>query len=157
RVLEDNGLAFNVDYKIIAVGSGPARLESMKAGTSVAGVLSAPNDIEAERLGFNILADTVAALGSYQATVFAPRRSCARANKPAVLAFLRAAIGAADTVFADRPGSIELLQRHMRGVSVEQAASLYAELTSGKGGFNRKAAMNMAGVRTVLDIRSRYA
>src|SRR5262245_47204799 len=151
RVLEDNGLRFNVDYKIIAVGSGPARLESMKAGTSVAAVLSAPNDIEAKKLGFNVLADTVAALGAYQATVFAARRSWARDNKPAILAFLRATIAAADSIFADRAGSIEVLQRRLRGVSAEQAASLYDELTSGKGGFNRKAAMNMAGVKTVLD------
>jgi ABC-type nitrate/sulfonate/bicarbonate transport system substrate-binding protein len=157
RVLEDNGLRFNVDYKIIAVGSGPARLESMKAGTSVAAVLAAPNDIEARKLGYNVLADTVEALGAYQATTFAARRSWAREHKRETLAFLRAMIASTDYLFADKAGAIDVLAKRGRGINAQQAEAIYNGLTSGKGGFNRKLAMNMDGVRTVLALRSRYA
>jgi ABC-type nitrate/sulfonate/bicarbonate transport system substrate-binding protein len=157
RVLEDNGLQFNVDYKIIAVGSGPARLESMKAGTSVAAVLAAPNDIEARKLGFNVLADTVEALRAYQATTYAARRSWAKANPQVAVSFLRGVINAMDYLFADKAGSIAVLQQRARGLDAQQAEAIYKGLTSGKGGFNRRLAMNMDGVRMVLALRSRYS
>jgi ABC-type nitrate/sulfonate/bicarbonate transport system substrate-binding protein len=157
RLLEDNGLRFNVDYKIIAVGSGPARLESMKAGTSVAAVLAAPNDIEARKLGYTVLADTVEALRAYQATTYAARRSWAQAHPQETTSFLRGMINAMDYLFADKRGSIAVLQKYARGIGAPQAEAIYNGLTSGKGGFNRKLAMNMDGVRMVLDLRSRYA
>jgi ABC-type nitrate/sulfonate/bicarbonate transport system substrate-binding protein len=157
RLLEDNGLRFNVDYKIIAVGSGPARLESMKAGTSVAAVLAAPNDIEARKLGYTVLADTVEALRAYQATTYAARRSWALAHPRETTSFLRGMINAMDYLFTNKAGAIETLQKHGRGLDPQQAEAIYRGLTAGKGGFNRKLFMNMAGVRMVLDLRSRYA
>ena len=157
RVLEDNGLRLNVDYTAIAVGSGPGRLESMKAGTSVAGLLSAPNDIAARKLGFNVLADTVEALSAYQATTYAARRSWAREHKREMLGFLRATIAAIDYIFTEKAGAIEVLQKNLKSLDERQAERVYDGLTSGKGGFNRKAAMNMDGVRMVLALRSRYA
>jgi ABC-type nitrate/sulfonate/bicarbonate transport system substrate-binding protein len=157
RILEDHGLKLNIDYTAIAVGSGPGRLESMKAGTSVAGLLSAPNDIAAKRLGFTILADTTEALSAYQATTIAARRAWAQAHRCETVAFLRALIRATDYLFDNRAGAIEVLQAHSAGMSAHQAEAIYDSLTSGKGGFNRKAALNMQGVKLVLDIRSRYA
>ena len=157
RVLEDHGLKLNVDYRVIAVGSGPGRLESMKAGTSVAAVLSAPNDLEAKSLGFNNLGDTVEAIRAYQATTYAARRSWARDHQQEALAFLRATIAASDFIFSNRNDSIAALRQHLKSLSADQADTLYATLVSGKGGFNRKLAMNMDGVKMVLDLRSRYA
>ena len=81
RVLEDHGLRLKVDYRVIAVGSGPGRLESMKAGTSVAAVLSAPNHLAALKLGFNNLGDTVDSISAYQATTYAARRCWASSHR----------------------------------------------------------------------------
>jgi ABC-type nitrate/sulfonate/bicarbonate transport system substrate-binding protein len=157
RVLEDNGLRLNVDYTAVAVGSGPGRLESMKAGTSVAGLLSAPNDIQARKLGFNVLADTVEALSAYQATTYAARRSWARAHKREMTGFLRATIAAVDFIFDDKAGAIAVLRNNLKNLDERQAERVYEGLTSGKGGFNRRCRMNMDGVRMVLELRSRYA
>jgi ABC-type nitrate/sulfonate/bicarbonate transport system substrate-binding protein len=157
RILEDNGLKLNVDYQVIAVGSGPGRLDSMKAGTSVAAVLSAPNDLQAKKLGFNNLGDTTEAISAYQATTYAARRSWASSHPEETKAFLRAMIAASDFVFAQRAASIASLRAHIKSLSDEQAETVYDSLVSGKGGFNRKLAMNMAGVKMVLDLRSRYA
>jgi ABC-type nitrate/sulfonate/bicarbonate transport system substrate-binding protein len=157
RVLEDNGLKLNADYRVIAVGSGPGRLDSMKAGTSVAAVLSAPNNLAAKKLGFNNLGDTVDAISAYQATTYAARRSWASSHPQETKAFLRAMIAAGDFVFAQRAASIDSLRAHIKSLSEEEAEAVYDSLVSGKGGFNRKLAMNMAGVKMVLDLRSRYA
>jgi ABC-type nitrate/sulfonate/bicarbonate transport system substrate-binding protein len=157
RVLEDNGLVLNVDYNAIAVGSGPGRLESMRAGTSVAGLLSAPNDLQARKLGFNVLADTVEALSAYQATTFAARRSWAHAHKREMTGFLRAVIGAMDFVFGDKAGAIDTLRQNLKSLDARQAETVYDAFTSGSGGFNRRCRMNRDGVRMVLELRSRYA
>lgn len=157
RVLEDHGLRLKVDYRVIAVGSGPGRLESMKAGTSVAAVLSAPNHLAALKLGFNNLGDTVDSISAYQATTYAARRSWASSHRQEVLTFLRAMVAASDFVFDNREKSVATLRQHLKVLTAEQAETTYAGLISGKGGFNRKLAMNMAGVKMVLDLRSRYA
>jgi ABC-type nitrate/sulfonate/bicarbonate transport system substrate-binding protein len=157
RVLENHSLRLNVDYRVIAVGSGPGRLDSMKAGTSVAAVLSAPNHLEAQKLGFNNLGDTVDAILAYQATTYAARRSWASSHRQEVLAFLRAMVAASDLVFDNHEKSVATLRQHLKVLTAEQAETTYASLISGKGGFNRKLAMNMAGVKMVLDLRSRYA
>ena len=125
RILEDNGLKLNADYRVIAVGSGAGRLDSMKAGTSVAAVLSAPNDLEAKKLGFNNLGDTVEAISAYQATTYAARRSWASSHPEETKAFLRAMIAARDFVFAQRAASIASLRAHIKSLSDEQAETDY--------------------------------
>jgi ABC-type nitrate/sulfonate/bicarbonate transport system substrate-binding protein len=157
RVLEDHGLKLNLDYTAVAVGSGPGRLESMKAGSSVAGLLSAPNDIQARKLGFNVLADTVESLSAYQATTYAARRSWAHRHRREVVGFLRAAIAATDLIFEDKAGAIAVLRKNLASLDQRRAETVYDGLTSGRGGFNRKCKLNMDGVRIVLELRSRYA
>ena len=154
RILQMNGLLLDRDYKALAVGSGPSRLAAMREGRAAAAALSSPDDIEAKKLGFNILADATELIGAYQGSAFVVRRSWAKEHEKEVVSFLRAMIAATDIAFADRDSAIAVLRNRIKSLSAEDAASIYASLVSGKGGLNRGAAINMDGVKTLLDLRN---
>jgi hypothetical protein len=46
------------------------------------------------------------------------------------------------------------MRARIKGLSAEDAAVIYADMTSGKGGLNRRAAMNMDGVKTLIALRN---
>jgi len=157
RVLEQHGLRLNRDYGVLAVGSGPARLAAMKDGRAAAAVLDAPNDALARAAGCNILGDVVSAIGAYQGTVYAVRRAFAEREPALVTAFLRAMIAAHRALFADRPTALAVLRRHLPMLDAEQAAAAFARLTSGRGGFDRDAALDIPAICATLALRSAYA
>ena len=72
-------------------------------------------------------------------------------------AFIRAIVDAHDYVFADKSGTIAELRQRLPNLGVAQAEALYTRFTTGRGGFNRKAAIEIAGVKTVLALRSAFA
>ncbi len=154
RILQMNGLIVDRDYKALAVGSGPSRLAAMREGRAAAAALSSPDDIEAKKLGFNILADATELIGAYQGSAFVVRSSWAKQHEKEVVSFLRAMIAATDIAFADKDIAIAVLRDRIKSLSAEDAASIYASLVSGKGGLNRGAAINMDGVKTLLELRN---
>jgi ABC-type nitrate/sulfonate/bicarbonate transport system substrate-binding protein len=157
RILARHGLQKDKDYSIAAVGGGPQRLAALKDNKAVAAVMSAPNDIEAKNLGYNILDDAAAALGGYQGSAYCVRKSWAQAHTGEVVAWIRGLIAAHNWVLANRQGSIEVLKKRINGLSDKDAAIVYTSLTQGKGGLNRRAQINEKGMQTVLSLRSEYA
>jgi len=157
RILAMKGLKLNQDYTAVPVGSGPNRLAAMKEGKAVAAALSAPEDLEAKKLGFNILDDTTELLGAYQGSAIVVRRAYAEAHQAQVLAFLRAIAAATDYVFSDRAGAIAEMKRHVKGMSDDELASIYTSMVASKGGLNRGARMNMEGVKMLLTLRNDLA
>jgi ABC-type nitrate/sulfonate/bicarbonate transport system substrate-binding protein len=157
-ILDKHGLKLNRDYTAIAVGSGPKRLEAMKENKAVVAALSAPEDTEAKKDGYNILDDAVSALGMpYQGSAYVVRRSWAKAHEPEVLKFIRAIVAAHEYVYANKAGSIEVLKAHVKKLSPEDLEVVYAALTNPKGGLNRGAKMNIDGVKTLLKLRGEYS
>lgn len=154
RILEMNGLRRDRDFSALAVGSGPNRLAAMKDNRAQAAALSPPDDIEGKNLGFNILADATDIIGPYQGSAFITRRAYAQSHEKDVVAFLRAIIAATDEVFADKPGAVRVLRTRIKGLSKEDASTIYDEMTSEKGGLNRRARMNMEGVKTLIALRN---
>jgi ABC-type nitrate/sulfonate/bicarbonate transport system substrate-binding protein len=157
KVLAMNGLKLNQDYTALAVGSGPNRLAAMKEGKAVAAALSAPEDIEAKKLGFNILGDMTELIGAYQGSAFVVRRAYAREHEQVVLAFIRAMVAATDYVFADKLGAIAEMRERIKGMSDADLDAMYVGMVEGKGGLNRGAKMNMEGVKTLLTLRNDLA
>lgn len=157
KILEKNGLAFQKDYSIVAVGGGPERLKALQENKAVAAVMSAPNDTEAKNLGYNILADAAKELGGYQGSAYAVRRSWAKDHEVETVSWLRALIAAHDWVFANKAGSIAVLKKNIKGLKDEDAEIIYTSLTTGSGGLNKKAEINVAGMKTVLSLRGEYA
>lgn len=155
-ILEKQGLKLNRDYTAIAVGSGPKRLAAMEAGKAQVAALSAPEDIKAKRMGYNILGDAVTALGRpYQGSAYVVRRSWAKDHEKEVVAFIRAIISANDLIFTNKAEAISVLKSHVKGLSDDEGNVVYAALTNGKGGLNRKADLNIEGVKTLLDLRNK--
>jgi ABC-type nitrate/sulfonate/bicarbonate transport system substrate-binding protein len=157
KILEKNGLKLQKDYSVVAVGSGPERLKALEGNKAVAAVMSAPNDIEAKEMGYNILADAAKELGGYQGSAYAVRRSWAKDHEKETIAWLRALAAAHNWVFANKEGSLEVLKKHVKGLDDKQANVIYTSLTSGSGGLNKAAEINMAGMKTVLALRGEYA
>jgi ABC-type nitrate/sulfonate/bicarbonate transport system substrate-binding protein len=156
RILEMNGLTLNKDYSVVAVGSGPNRLKAMEDGKAFAAALSAPDDLEAKRQGYNILADAAAVLGAYQGSAYVVRRSWGKEHEQTVLSFIRAIVPATDLVFSDKPGAIAVLKQHLKKLSDAEIDGVYNALTSGKGGLNHGAQINIEGVKMLLSLRSAY-
>ena len=156
RILEMNGLLYGKDFSALAVGSGPNRLNAMREGKAVAAALSSPDDIEAKKLGFNILADATAAIGAYQGSAYVVRRAWAKDHEKEVVAFIRAMVAASDFVFADKPGAIAVMKNRIKGLSDADAEIVYTDLTTSKGGLNRGAKMNMDGVKMLLSLRNQF-
>lgn len=156
KLLEKHGLAFGKDYTVISVGGGPERLEAMESKKAVAAVISAPNDTEAKAKGYNILADAAEALGGYQGSAYAVRRSWAKAHEKETVAWLRGLIAGHDYIFAHKAESIAVLRAHLKKLDEAQAETIYKSLTAGAGGLNKKAEINMAGMKTVLELRDEF-
>lgn len=157
KILERNGLAFQKDYSVVAVGGGTERLNALKENKAVAAVMSAPNDTEAKNLGYTILADAAKELGGYQGSAYAVRRSWAKDHEKETVAWLRALIAAHDWVFANKAGAFTVLKKNIKDLKDEDAEIIYSSLTTGSGGLNQKAAINVSGMKTVLSLRGEYA
>jgi ABC-type nitrate/sulfonate/bicarbonate transport system substrate-binding protein len=154
RVLAMKGLKLNQDYTAAPVGSGPNRLDAMKEDKAVAAALSAPEDLEAKKLGFNILDDTTELIGAYQGSAIVVRRAYAKSHEAEVLAFLRAIVAATDYVFSDKAGAIAEMKQHIKGMSDDELESIYQSMVASKGGLNRGAKMNIEGVKMLLTLRN---
>jgi ABC-type nitrate/sulfonate/bicarbonate transport system substrate-binding protein len=157
KILAMKGLKLNQDYTALPVGSGPNRLNAMKEGKAVAAALSAPDDLEAKQLGFNILDDTTALIGAYQGSAIVVRRAYAMTHETEVLAFIRAMVAATDYVFTDKAGAIAEMKQRIKGMSDAELEAIYGEMTTSKGGLNRGARMNMEGVKMLLSLRNDLA
>jgi ABC-type nitrate/sulfonate/bicarbonate transport system substrate-binding protein len=157
KILASHGLVANRDFTALAVGSTPNRIAAMREGKAVAAVIAPPEHFGLLKEGYNLLADATEAIGSYQGSAFIVRRSWAKANEATVLAFLRAQIAATDLAFADRAGAIAVMKKHINNVSDADIEATYAEMVTSRGGLNRRGAMNMDGVRTLLALRNELA
>jgi ABC-type nitrate/sulfonate/bicarbonate transport system substrate-binding protein len=154
-ILENNGLVFDKDYAPVPVGGTSARLKALKENKAVAAILSSPADTEAQKEGLKIMGDATQAVGNYQGSVYVVRRSWAKDHEKEVLGFLRAITAATDYIFANKADAIEVLKTRIKGMSDDDLAKLYDRIT-GPGGLNKRAAVNMQGVDTVLKLRARH-
>lgn len=152
EILEKHGLVRDKDYTIVSVGGTGERVDAMKAGKAHVGVVSSPRDMQLEKEGFNILGDAAAALGEYQGSVYAARRSYLKNNEKTAVAFMKTIQQAHDRVFANKAEAIEVLKKHSKGLSNEDLEQMYKRLT-GPGGLIKDASVNEKGVGNVLRLR----
>jgi ABC-type nitrate/sulfonate/bicarbonate transport system substrate-binding protein len=140
-------------------GGGLQRFQALLAGSHAGTMLIAPLDLLAMNQGHARLAKADEHLGAYQGVVGAARRSWARDNEPALVGFIRAYHAGVQYV-ADAKNReiaeallVALAGRTMTPQLARQAADT---LLDPKSGFIRDVAVNMQGVGTVLQLRSKY-
>lgn len=157
KILEMNGLKRNRDYGVLAVGSGKERVAALREARAFATVLSPPEDIHLKKEGYNVLADTAEIISAYQASAYIVRRAWAKDHEKEVLAFIRAIVAASDYVFTSKADALAVMKSRIKDISDEEAESIHAAMTGGKGGLNRGAKVNMEGVRMLLELRNKFS
>ena len=151
-----NGLA-ETDVSYVRAGATANRYRELLAGTHDATLLRTPFELMAKGRGANLLA-TAETLGPYMGTVGAARRSWAGANEAAMIGFLRAYKAGVDWIYdrANREIVEAMLVANSRDMTPAIAKQAYELLLADKGGISRDLALDPAGLRTVLALRSKY-
>lgn len=157
RILQKNGLAES-DYTIERLGGTAARAEALMQGKTDGTILTSPLEIAPEAAGFHRIANAVEVIGPYQAVLGVARRSWAKDNEARLVGFIRSYV-AALAWLADPANRTEAAAIYRKNLPrANEAASLKAwdVMLAGPEGFQKKGQIDIAGVRTVLELRSEY-
>jgi ABC-type nitrate/sulfonate/bicarbonate transport system substrate-binding protein len=157
EMLRRNGLTDD-DYKIVRAGGMTQRWEALRAQQQDATLLSAPFDLLAEAHGLRRLARATDVIGPYQGNVAAAKRSWVAAHADEVIGFIRAYAAAIEWLYDpnNRDEAISILMESLPHMTTELAQRSYEQLLSPARGFFRQAKIDASGLRTVLELRTRY-
>src|SRR5438876_2502435 len=155
-LLRRNGLDMG-DYKVEKAGGVLARWDALKEKKHDGTMLLAPFDILAKSAGFNILQYAIDVYGHYQGLVAAARRGWAKDNSPKLDGYIRGYVAGLGWLSdpANKEAAIAVLRKNLRPMSPELAAQSYGVLVNPRG-FSPRAQIDLDGVKTVLELRSRY-
>jgi ABC-type nitrate/sulfonate/bicarbonate transport system substrate-binding protein len=156
ELIARNGL-METDVTFVRAGGTASRYRDLVAGKHAATLLRTPFEVLAQNRGFTPLANAES-LGAYQGTVGIARRTWARDHEQALVAFLRAYKAGVDWIYdrANRNIVEALLIANIRDMTPSLAKQSCDLLLADKGGLSRDLAIDPAGVRTVLQLRSTY-
>ncbi|HEY7943198.1 MAG: ABC transporter substrate-binding protein [Burkholderiales bacterium] len=157
QLLAKNGLA-DSDVTYVRAGGTSNRYAELLAGKHDATLLRTPFEVLAQNRGFQVLA-SAEMLGPYQGTVGFVRRSWAQPHESAVVGFLKGYRAGVEWVYqpANRELVEALLTAHIRDMTPTLARQSYDLLLAQRGGLYRDARPDLAGIGTVLALRSKYA
>jgi ABC-type nitrate/sulfonate/bicarbonate transport system substrate-binding protein len=156
-MLEKLGLTEG-DYERVAVGSTPDRWQSVKAGTHAGTITIEPFTSIARAAGFHVLAQSTDFFPSYQGGIVAARRDWAVDQSQLVKAFIKSyRAGLAWTLDpANRDQATALLLARMPDIKPGVADAVIKSVLSPRSGLTPGGALLPDGMRTVLNLRSRY-
>ncbi|MBU6484162.1 MAG: ABC transporter substrate-binding protein [Betaproteobacteria bacterium] len=156
ELVERGGLAES-DVTYVRAGATRARYEDLLAGKHDGTLLRTPFELLAKARGCQVIA-TAAALGAYQGSVGAARRSWAGANEAALIGYMRGYRQALDWLCdpGNRAAAEGLLVAHIRDMTPGLAAESCTRLLAPEGGLFRDLALDLDGIRTVLALRSKF-
>lgn len=156
EIVARNGIA---DGEVIYVRAGGTanRYRELLAGKHDATLLRTPFELLAQSHGLRQLA-LAESLGPYQGTSGIARRSWAQSHEAAMVGFIRAYKSAVDWLYdrANREVVEALLVANSRDMTPALAKQSYELLLAERGGIARDLAVDTAGLRTVLELRSKY-
>ena len=157
RILEKGGLREG-DYTFERLGGTAARAEALMQGKTAATILTSPLEIVPESRGYRRLANAVDVIGPYQAVLGVARRSWARENEAALVGYIRGYIEAIDWLVdpANREEAVATYRRNLPQATEAAARKAWEVLLASGEGFEPKGAIDLAGAKTVLELRSAY-
>ena len=158
EILERNGLQKDRDYTTAAAGGVLQRFQALMEKKHAGTLLLSPFEVQAEAKGFNRLANAIDVLGRYQGLVGGARKAWAEQNRDAVIGYIRAFSEAVDWLYEPRnkEEAIAILLKNLPNANAQAAETAYRVLLSPTDGFQKKAKIDMEGVKTVLALRSKY-
>jgi ABC-type nitrate/sulfonate/bicarbonate transport system substrate-binding protein len=147
------------DYEVVTAGGVMQRFQALMEKKHAATLLISPFEVNAEAKGFTRLANAADQLGAYQGLVGAARRAWAREREKDLVGYIRAYLAALDWLFepANKVEAIAILRKNLPNMNEELAAKSHTILAHPSQGFARRAELDVAGVKTVLALRSKYA
>jgi ABC-type nitrate/sulfonate/bicarbonate transport system substrate-binding protein len=157
KMLEKGGLRPE-DYSLVKAGGVLARFEDLMEKRHAATLLLSPFEVPAQARGFTLLGSAIDVLGHYQGLVGAARRSWAQAHPAELEGYIHGYVRGLAWLYDPRnkAAAIALLREKLPSMAPELATRSYDILLAPKGGFTRRAAIDIEGVRTVLALRSNY-
>ena len=159
EMLERGGLRLDKDYTVVRAGGVLQRFQALMEKKHAATLLLSPFELQAEAKGFQRLGNATDVLGAYQGLVGGARKSWADANRGAVVGYIRAFSEAVDWLYDERnkAEAVAILRKNLTSMPEPVANATYGVLLSPTDGFQKKAKIDLEGVRTVLKLRSKYA
>jgi ABC-type nitrate/sulfonate/bicarbonate transport system substrate-binding protein len=157
ELLERGGLQRS-DYQVERAGGVMQRFNALMEKKHAATLLLSPFEVQAEARGYTRLADATGMLGAYQGLVGGARKSWADANRDVVIGYIRAFSDAVDWLYepGNRAEAVAILRKNIPAMNEQAAQAAHAVLLHPRDGFQRKARIDLEGVRTVLRLRSKY-
>ena len=158
EILERRGLK-EPAYSLERAGGVMQRFQALMEKKHAGTLLLSPFEVQAEAKGYNRLANALEVLGRYQGLVGGARKGWADRNRDAVVGYIRGYSDAVDWLYdpANRDEAIAIFAKNLPAAGVGTAQVAYGVLLNPKEGFQRKALIDIEGVRTVLQLRSKYA
>jgi ABC-type nitrate/sulfonate/bicarbonate transport system substrate-binding protein len=147
------------DVEYVAAGGVLQRFQQLLEKKHAATLLISPFEVNAEAKGFTRLANADDALGTYQGLVGAARRAWAREHEKDLVGYIRAYLAALDWLYdpANKAEAVAILRKNLPNMTEELALKSYGILVHPTRGFARRAEIDVPGIKTVLDLRSKYA
>src|SRR6266704_6369582 len=158
EMLERGGLRLDRDYTVERAGGVLQRFQALMEKKHAATLLLSPFELQAEAKGFKRLGNATDVLGAYQGLVGGARKGWGDANRDAVVGYIRAFSEAVDWLYdpRNRDEAVLIFRKNLPNVPEQGAQAAYGVLLAPSGGFQRKAQIDLEGVRTVLRLRSKY-
>jgi ABC-type nitrate/sulfonate/bicarbonate transport system substrate-binding protein len=159
EILARNKMQMGKDYKVVTAGGVLQRYQALMEKKHAGTLLLSPFEVQAEEKGFNRLANATDVLGRYQGLVGGARKEWAEKNQDAVVGYIRAFSDAVDWLYNpdNREEAITIFLKNLPNATPQGALVAYGILLSPVEGFQKKAKIDLEGVRTVLALRSKYA
>jgi ABC-type nitrate/sulfonate/bicarbonate transport system substrate-binding protein len=156
EMLARNGIT-ETDVTFVRAGGTPNRYRELLAGKQDATMLRTPFELTAKGRGFNVLA-YAESLGAYQGGAAATRRSWAASREQDLIGFIRGYRAGLDWIYdrANREIVEAILVANQRDMTPVLAKQAYDLLLGDKNGLTRDASLDVNGIRTVLELRSKY-
>ena len=152
-ILKKNGLEWKRDYTVTSFGNTGARADAMSRGDAAAAMMSMPEE-DIKKRGFKVLTEAKDHVKNYARGLGATRREWANKNEDLVVRFNRAMIRATDWLQdpKNKDEAVQMLLVENKGNN-GRAEAMYANTISPTMGLTPRSRIDMAGIRTVIDLR----
>jgi len=152
-ILKKYDLEWKRDYQVTSFGNTVARADAMSRGDAAGAMMSMADD-EIKKRGFKVLTEAKDHVKQYARGLGATRRVWANANEDLVVRFNRAMIRATDWLQdqKNKDDAVQLLVSETKG-NKARAEGMYASTLSPTMGLTPRSRIDMAGIRTVIELR----
>ncbi len=146
------------DYEAVAVGATPQRWESVRTGAHAGTLTIEPFTSVAIANGFRVLASSRDLFDRYQGGIFTASAGWASQHREALDGFVRGYLEGLSWTLdaANYADGVDRLRRNMPAIKPGVVDAVMAKMLAEETGLTPGGQVDAAGMKTVLELRSRY-